>query len=287
MKDQAHKTCDVVLGAVVPPRRRVLCFAGVGALALHLGGAAVAIALAAGAETPPARKVKAMVVVDHVIDLTPPAPPAHEEPPPPPPPPPPLEKPAPKPKAKAPQDAPAEAPAPEAPPVPENAPEPEKPPSEPPPAAQAAQVVAADQGAEGAFKVVSGSGNAYAGGTSSATGTGTQANHTGQVGTGNGNGYSKARAAQVASRNWPCGWPPEAEDLDVDQMFVTVKATIKPNGELGDIRVLEDPGYGFAKRVVWCARSKVRFDAALDRDGNPIEGETPPMRVKFERSDDF
>jgi protein TonB len=282
-----HKTCDVVLEAVRAPKRRVLCFAGVGALVLHIGGAAVALALAAHADVAKPHRVKAMVVVDHVVDLTPPPAPKVEEPPPapppeaPPPPPPPV-----KPKIKAAKEAPP-APPPEAPPVPENAPEPEKPPSEPPPAAQAAQVVAADHGAEDAFKVVTGSGSSFAGGTTTASGTGTQANHTGQIGTGNGNGYSKARAPQVASRNWPCGWPSEAEDLDIEEMYVTVKAVVKANGELGDVKVLQDPGYGFAKRAVWCARTKVRFDPALDANGSPIEGETPPMRVKFERSDDF
>jgi periplasmic protein TonB len=277
----------VVLGAVNAPKRRLLCFAGIGALALHIGGAAVAMALASSADAPAPRKLKTMVVVDHVVDLTPPPAPKVEEPPPPPPPevPPP---PPPKVKIKAPKEAPPAPPV-EAPPapVPENAPEPEKPPSEPPPAAQAAQVVAAENGAEGAFKVVTGSGSSFAGGTTTASGTGTSANHTGQIGKGTGNGYSKARPAQLASRNWPCGWPPEAEELDFEEMYVTIKAVVKANGELGDVKVQQDPGYGFAKRAVWCARSKVRFEPALDANGTPIEGELPPMRIKFERSDEF
>ncbi len=280
-----QKTCDVVLGAVSKPKHGILWLAGAGALAAHLVGAAVALALAANADVPKPRKMKTIVVIDHVVDMTPPKveepPPAAPEPEVPPPPPPVKQA-----KIKAPKEAKVEAPPVEAPPVPDNAPEPEKPPSEPPPAAQAAQVVAAE-GNKGEFGIVTGAGSGFAGGTTAANGTGTQANHTGQVGKGDGNGYSKARPPQVASRNWPCGWPPEAEELDIEEMYVTIKAVIKANGEVGDVKVMQDPGYGFAKRASWCARAKVRFDAALDANGTPIEGETPPMRVKFERSDDF
>jgi outer membrane biosynthesis protein TonB len=274
----------VILGAVSAPRRSVLWAGAIGALALHVGGAAVALALASSAEKPLPHKPKVLVVVDHFVDLTPPPAKVEEPPPPPPPPPPPVETP----KVRAPKQAKVEAPPPQAPPapvpVPDDAPEPEKPPSEPPPAAQAAQVVAAAQGAD---KIVTGAGGSYAGGTTSAAGSATQANHTGQVGKGNGNGFSKARPPQVASRTWPCGWPSEADDLDVDQMYVTVQAVVKANGELGDVKVLQDPGYGFAKRAVWCARAKVRFEPALDADGRPIEAQTPPLRVKFERSDEY
>ncbi|HEX5657756.1 MAG TPA: hypothetical protein VFX59_11200 [Polyangiales bacterium] len=285
MRHVDHKPCDVVLEAAKAPKRRLLCFAAVGALALHIGGAAVAMALAANAEHAAPRKLKTMVVIDHVVDMTPPK---VAEPPPPPPPevtPPPPPPPPPKVKIKAPKEAPPAPPV-EAPPVPENAPEPEQPPSEPPPAAQAAQVVAAE-GDQGAFKVVTGAGSGYAGGTTASSGTGTSANHTGQVGKGTGNGYSKARPPQFASRNWPCGWPPEAEELDIEEMYVTIKATVKASGELGEVKVQQDPGYGFAKRAVWCARSRVRFDPALDANGTPVDGELPPMRIKFERSDDF
>lgn len=287
MRHAVPKTCDVVLGAVAAPRRRVLWLAAAGALLLHVGGAAAAMALTSHAERPAPRKLRAMVVVDHVVDLTPPRA-AEPEPPPveePPPPPPPVKLP----KLKPVKETRAEAPPPpaDAPPVPESAPEPEKPPSEPPPAAQAAQIVAAEQGADSAFKVVTGTGSGYAGGTTTAAGTGTSANHTGQIGKGTGNGYSKARPPQVASRSWPCGWPAEAEDLDIESIYVTVKALVKASGELGEVTVLQDPGHGFAKRAVWCARAKVRFDPALDESGVPVDGETPPMRVKFERSDDY
>jgi periplasmic protein TonB len=278
-----QKPCDIVLQACVKPRRRVLWLAALGALLLHVGGAAAALALNTGSDPKP-RKLKTLVVVDHMVDLTPPPPEPKLEAPPPPPPP--VKE---KPKLKPPPAA-KEAPAPEPvaqPAAPPAAPEPEKPPSEPPPAAQAAQVLAAEGAGDPAFKIVTGAGSSYAGGTTTAAGTGTQANHSGQVGSGTGNGYSKARTPQLASRNWSCGWPPEAEELDLEEAFVTVRATINADGSLADVRVLQDPGYGFGKRVVWCARTKVRFEPALDASGNPVKGDTPPLRVRFVRDDEF
>lgn len=269
---------EIVLGAVRRRPGSVLVYAGVLAAVLHAGGVALAITLSGEpAPAPVKREHKPLVVVDHVVDLTPPAP--VEPPPPPPPPPPPVVKPPPRvAKVKAP------APEPEAPPVPQEAPPPELPPSEPPPAAQAAQVVAAGPG-EGAFAIATGSGQSYAGGTTSAHGTGTTANHTGQVGVGTGTGRSLAQAAQLRTRNPPCGWPPEAEELDLEEAFVTIRATIQADGSASAVEVLSDPGYGFGKRMQWCARTKMKFEPARDPGGNPIAGVTPPLRVRFVRDE--
>ena len=282
-RDDAHKPCDIVLGAVQKTPRRVLVIAGILAGVLHLGGAAVAVALGSTAEKPVRKQSTPLVVIDHVIDLAPPAAPSLEEPPPPPPV---EEKAPPRAKQKAPAK-PAQAPQQVAEPAPPQAPEPEKPPSEPPPAAQASQVVAADHSAApGAFNIATGTGSSYAGGTTSATGTGTKANHTGQVGVGTGNGLSKARPPQLHSRNWPCGWPSEADDTELDEAFVTVRASIRADGVVEDVEVLADPGYGFGKRASLCARSKVKFDAALDAAGQPIAGKTPPLRIRFVRDEE-
>jgi TonB family protein len=281
---RSHKTCDVVLEAVQRPRPGLLGMAAAGALVVHIGGAAAAFALSSHTERVAPRKSTPLVVVDHVIDL-PPDPPKVEEPPPPPEVEPPKPKLKPPPKIKeAPKPEPVAEPVAEpTPPPPQDAPEPEKPPSEPPPAAQAGQVVAAE--GPGDFKITTGSGPGYAGGTTTATGTGTQANHTGQIGNGTGNGYSKARPPQLRSRNWPCGWPEEAEELDLEHVAVTVRVKVNADGSLADVTVLKDPGYGFGKRAVWCARTKVRFDPALDPNGQPVAGETPAINVHFERDD--
>ncbi|MET0343648.1 MAG: ferric siderophore ABC transporter substrate-binding protein [Polyangiales bacterium] len=266
---------DVVLGVAVRPRKRWALIGGVLAGAVHVGMGAAAFALGAPGSAP--KKVKPMVVVNHVVDLAPkveePPPPKVEEPPPPPPPPPPKVK---QPKAK-PIPQPPEA----------KAPPPDVPESEPPPAAEAAQVVAADKAADSqaAFNIATGSGDKFAGGTTSATGTGKEANHTGQVGTGTGTGVNHARPPMLRSRNWPCGWPPEAEDLDVEQAFATIKVSVNPDGSLGDVQVIADPGYGFGRRAVQCARTKVKFDPALDAAGRPIAGTTPPLNVRFTREE--
>jgi len=276
----------VVLGAVHKPRRRIALFAAASALALHLGGVAVAVAVSAPRSDLPRRHSQPLVVIDHVIDLTPPAPPPEVEPPPAPP----VEpKTPPRVKQRAPSlDKAPEAPVaqPEAPPPPSDAPEPVAPPSEPPPAAQAGQVVAADSNAAAAFSIAAGAGGGYAGGTTSATGTGVRANHTGQVGAGDGNGLSHARPPQLHSRNWPCGWPSEAEDLDLDEAFVTVRATVAANGEVTDVEVLADPGNGFGKRAALCARSRVSFEPALDAAGSKVAGKTPPLRIRFVRDEE-
>jgi outer membrane biosynthesis protein TonB len=187
----------------------------------------------------------------------------------------------PKPKVKQPKAKPTPQP-PEA-----KAPPPDVPESEPPPAAQAAQVVAADKTAENqaAFNIATGQGNAYAGGTTSASGTGKEANHTGQVGTGTGTGVNHARGAMARTRDWPCGWPPEAEDLDIEEAFATVRVSVRADGTVSDVQVLADPGHGFGRRAVQCVKTKVKFDTALDAAGHPIDGSTPPLKVSFLREE--
>lgn len=286
-REQPH---DVVLTSVQRPARRILMVAIGAAAVLHVGAAAAAVSFAGKHTAERAvHKVEPLLVIDHVIDLNPPtlAEPAAVEPPPPAPPP--VEKPPPKLKHKVVDKAP-EAPVaqPEAPPPPPEAPEPATPPSEPPPAAQTGQVVAAQNNAPSpaAFAIATGAGAGYVGGTSSGSGTGAKANHTGQVGVGHGNGLSRARAPQLRSRNWPCGWPTEADDLDLEEAVVVVRADIGADGSVANVEVLSDPGYGFGKRAAWCARSKVSFDPALDAAGAPIAGKTPPLRIVFVRDEE-
>ncbi|MDB4987733.1 MAG: hypothetical protein JWN04_2911 [Myxococcaceae bacterium] len=287
VNESAHtKPCEIILGAARRTPRKVGLLAGVAAALLHVGGAAAAVALGGTHEQPASKKSQPLVVIDHVIDLDPPK---LAEPEPPAPPAPPQEDRAPPPRSK-PRTAPvakaAEPPAAEQ--APPAAPEPVKPASEPPPAAQAAQVVAALPAAEAppAFAIATGTGQAYAGGTTSASGTGAKANHTGQVGVGEGSGLSRARAPQLHSRSWPCGWPTEADDLDLDEAFVTVRASIGADGSVLDVEVVSDPGHGFGKRAALCARTKVRFDPALDAAGNPTGGKTPLLRIRFVRDEE-
>ena len=262
---------DIVLGAVRRPGRQGVIFGGVVAAVLHVGAGAMAFTMVNGErKAPPA---KPMVVVHHVVDLHPP--PKEEEPPQPPPPPPEEVKAPPKLKVKQPK----------APPQPVKAPPPEAPDSEPPPAAQAGQVVAAEAPGPATFDIATGKGDSFAGGTTSSSGTGKEANHTGQAGTGTGTGHNYTRPPTLRSRDWPCGWPPEAEDTDLEEAYVTVRATVNADGSVPDVQVVADPGHGFGRRAVWCAKSKVKFDPALDATGKPISALTPPMRIHFIRED--
>jgi periplasmic protein TonB len=280
-------THEIVFGCVRRPRQRVIMIACLAAVALHVGGAAAAVALQGEREARPSRKSQPLVVVDHGIDLEPPTvePPAEEPPPPPPPPPPPVvKKAAPRTREKAPEAPRAQ---PEAPPPPAAAPEPVAPPSEPPPAAQAGQVVAADGAAadKAAFSIATGAGTGYVGGTTSAGGTGKQANHTGQVGVGTGQGLSHARPPQARTRNWACDWPPDADDLDLEEMFVNVRVDVGSDGKIGNVEVLSDPGHGFGKRAQSCARAKGSFDPALDPAGRPVAGKLA-LRIRFLRDEE-
>lgn len=281
---------DVVLGASRRTPRRLALFAGSAALLLHLGGAVVAVAFA-HTESAPKRPSKPLVVFEHVIELPPdpPAPippPATPEAPPPPAPPPPKAEPVRvKPKAQPVAEA---APTPAPPPAATPPVEPPPVPSEPPPAAQAGQVVAAAENAQPnaqSFQIATGAGQGYAGGTTSSHGTGREANHTGQVGDGRGQGLGRARGALLRTKNPPCGWPTEAEELDLEEAFVTLQASVGSDGAVVDVKVLADPGYGFGKRAAACARSKMKFEPALDDAGRPIASVTGPVRVRFVRED--
>jgi len=278
---------EIVLGAVGHTPKRVALYATVVAIVLHVGGVALAIGLHDSQPTAARRESRPLVVFEHIVELEPPpvAPPAIE----PPPPPPVLEPPRVKAKAKQAEPTPPATPPKVAEAAPPSAPEPppEQPPSEPPPAAQAAQVVAAAASAQAApsFTVASGSGSSYAGGTTSAQGSAKQANHTGQVGVGTGTGLSRAQAAQLKTRSPPCGWPDEAEESDLEEAFVTMRVSLHADGSVADVQVLTDPGYGFAKRSEWCARSRMKFEPARDASGAAVAGSTPPLRVRFVREE--
>jgi len=45
---------------------------------------------------------------------------------------------------------------------------------------------------------------------------------------------------------------------------------------------VSEPGHGFGRAARMCALTK-RYTPALDRDGNPVVGTTPPINVTFTR----
>jgi protein TonB len=79
-----------------------------------------------------------------------------------------------------------------------------------------------------------------------------------------------------------CPFPQEADLARIDHAVVVLQVTVKANGHAGAITVLDDPGHGFGRAAVFCARQLV-FSAARNRQGTFIEAEAPPTRIRFTR----
>jgi len=194
-------------------------------------------------------------------------------------------------------------PEPEPAPTPKAAPEPAAP---PPPAAEAGKVLTAPEDPNEPVDLtgngfVTGNGDAYVGGVTAAAGTGTTATYnpaaspTGKPGgTGTSNkppppppkaeGPDRSRAATIApGSSWSsCPFPAEADVDQVDYAVVMLIVSVRPDGTPRSVKVVSDPGHGFGRAARLCALSK-RYTTALDRDGNPMVGTTPPIRVTFTR----
>jgi periplasmic protein TonB len=87
--------------------------------------------------------------------------------------------------------------------------------------------------------------------------------------------------ALVGGSRWNCPFPPEADAEQIDQAVVTVQVTVRPDGTALSATVTADPGHGFGPAARRCALAK-RYNAALDRAGNPILSSTP-VNVRFSR----
>jgi periplasmic protein TonB len=173
-------------------------------------------------------------------------------------------------------------------------------PVEPPPAAaQAGKILTQEPDPDAPVDLtgdgfVTGNADSYAGGVTAANGTSDKAVRnpsaaaTGVVG---GTGKPKAEAAAVdkskpaglaGDTNWNCAFPPEADADQIDRQNVRVIVTVRADGTPESVRVMEDPGHGFARAARDCAMHR-RFAPAYDREGSPILASTPPITVKFIR----
>ena len=201
--------------------------------------------------------------------------------------------PEPAPSAEAPKPEVKEAP----PPVPVNAVKEEEPPPPPPAAAQASAILTDPNEpidfTGGGFAV--GNAATFAGGVTHASGTSATAVR--DVGArpdgvpgGTGQGAprppttpDRSRAAtRSGSSDWKCPWPAEADAEQIDDAYVTVQVSVKPNGHAERVTVLNDPGHGFGREARLCAMRET-YNAAFDREGNAIPGETKAFRIHFER----
>jgi protein TonB len=144
---------------------------------------------------------------------------------------------------------------------------------------------------------VTGDGGTYAGGVTASGGTSTVAVRGSVVADGGvpgGRGTPMAaptKAAKDLSRgawldgntSWDdCDFPGEAERDRIRDALVEMTVTVRPNGTPQSVKIVEDPGHGFARTASACAL-KHRFAPALGPDGRKIWGTTRPFHVGFHR----
>jgi protein TonB len=143
--------------------------------------------------------------------------------------------------------------------------------------------------------IISGSGETFAGGNTSASGTsdiavrtkplavGGVPGGTGTAKTGPVNAVDHTRVAGVSgSKDWNCPFPPEADSEQIDQAFPTIQVAVRADGTPERVTILSDPGHGFGRAATRCAMQQ-RYSCAMDHDGNPIPGLTKSISVRFER----
>ena len=170
----------------------------------------------------------------------------------------------------------------------------------PPPPAQAGKLLTANADPDAPLDLtgdgfVTGDGDRYVGGVTSAKGTSTTAvrqtqakvgGKIGSSGTGKTDSVPTKQDLSVAPRptdtNWDCPWPPEADSDQINYMRVRIVVTVGVDGRAQKVTVLNDPGHGFAKYVQQCAMRK-SFNAGISSDGKPIISTTPPFSVTWTR----
>ncbi|HQP35119.1 MAG TPA: energy transducer TonB [Polyangiaceae bacterium] len=175
----------------------------------------------------------------------------------------------------------------------------------PPPAAQAGKVLTANPDPSEPVDMtgnafVQGDSDQYVGGVTAAAGTGSAATYnpsatTGPTATGTGTGGPPPPPPKpqgpdqsrppgiVGGAAWSsCEFPPEADQDQVDYAVAVIVVTVRPDGSAQSVRVVSEPGHGFGRAARMCALTK-RYTPALDRDGNPVVGTTPPINVTFTR----
>lgn len=181
--------------------------------------------------------------------------------------------------------------------VPPKEPEPTPPPPEAPApaAAQAASVLTAQPDPNEPIDLtgntfVQGNADRYAGGITAAKGTATTAVRNpaarpegvvGGTGTAASGRIDRSRPAATAQTSWDCPFPAEADVEQINFQRVQVVVTVSASGKASDVKVLEDPGFGFGREARRCALRR-SYVPALDSDGNPVTM-TIPIIVKFER----
>lgn len=89
------------------------------------------------------------------------------------------------------------------------------------------------------------------------------------------------RGITVSSRRWRCPWPAEADRLFVHRESATVRVCVDETGELERAALVRDPGHGFGRAALRCAK-RASYSAATDDRGAPRSA-CAPLVVRFER----
>ncbi|MFL5304321.1 MAG: energy transducer TonB [Polyangia bacterium] len=158
------------------------------------------------------------------------------------------------------------------------------------PAAAAATVIAraADSNAPvdlTADAVVTGNAVAYAGGVTAADGAGHSPGAESSAGPPPATpaaGAGRASPVSLASEDWSCPWPAEADADQIDEQTVVLRVVVNATGDPQSAVVLADPGHGFGAAARTCAM-RTHFSPARDAGGRPVSAASPPIRVRFTR----
>lgn len=83
-------------------------------------------------------------------------------------------------------------------------------------------------------------------------------------------------------RSRACPFPHEADKKRITFAESSIQVLVGPDGTARDVRILADPGYGFAQAAAGCAYA-VLFSPTLDTRGLAVPAWTPPICVRFIR----
>ncbi|MBM4360594.1 MAG: energy transducer TonB [Deltaproteobacteria bacterium] len=75
--------------------------------------------------------------------------------------------------------------------------------------------------------------------------------------------------------------PREADGEALDTQAATVRITVSAEGRVESASIESDPGLGFGRAALECARA-MQYAPALDRDGRPTRA-SASIRVRFWR----
>ncbi len=79
-----------------------------------------------------------------------------------------------------------------------------------------------------------------------------------------------------------CPFPVESDLAGVDHAVVLLVVTVMPDGHAGAVKVLSDPGHGFGRAAISCAKRQI-YTYARDRHGTHLQADTAPFNMRFTR----